>query len=467
MKKFLPFVLIFSFLIISGLGCKQGLTTEQQNAIKPVTLNYWRVLDDSDSFGEIISAYQALHPNITINYRKLRIEEFETELLNALAEDRGPDMFSIQNDWIRKYQSKIYPLPATVKEAFQSMQGTLQKQLVVDIKTVTTPSVKNIQDRYIAAVADNVIIPTPDPATGKINKLIYGLPLSVDTLALYYNKDMLDQAGIAEAPKTWTDFQKDVIAITKIDQQNNILRAGAALGTSKNVDRAGDILSVLMMQNGVQMTSDNGYPTFNQTPAGWSGGSPPADQALQFYTDFAQPTKQVYSWNSNMPNSLDAFTRGQAAFYIGYGYNQAFIKARAPKLNYNVVSLPQINPEHPVNFGLFWNETVSKKTKSPDEAWGFLVFASDPKNVVKYLNKTGKTTALRELIPTQMQNSDLAVFANQLLTAKTWYKGKDAVIADKYFTTMIDTVLDKSSLNDPAAYRKAVENAAAQVSQTM
>jgi len=132
-----------------------------------------------------------------------------------------------------------------------------------------------------------------------------------------------------------------------------------------------------------------------------------------------------------------------------------------------VVSLPQINPERPVNFGLFWAETVSKKTQNANEAWDFLLFASDPKNVVKYLNKTGKITALRELIPTQMQNPDLAVFAGQLLTAKTWYKGKDAAVADKYFIKMIDNILDKEFLNDPAAYRKAVENAVAGVNQTM
>ncbi|MCX6778622.1 MAG: extracellular solute-binding protein, partial [Candidatus Magasanikbacteria bacterium] len=298
-------------------------------------------------------------------------------------------------------------------------------------------------------------------------RMAYGLPMSVDTLVLYYNKDLLDQAGIATPPKTWADFQKDVIILAKIDQNNDIIRAGAAIGTNKNVDRAGDILSLLMMQNGVVMANDAGTPTFNQVPAGWSGSMPPAEQALQFYTDFAQPTKQVYTWNDKISGSLDAFVRGQAAFFIGYGYHLGFIKANAPKLNYSIAPIPQVNPEMPTNFAYYWLETVSKKTKYPNETWDFILFATNPQNVVKYLNKTGKVAALRELIPSEKENVDLAVFANQLLTAKSWYKGQDAEAADMYFREMIDAVLNKENLNDAGVYNKAVNNAVGKIQQTL
>jgi len=466
LKKIFPLALIFSFLITSGLGCK-GISQEEQNAIKPITLNYWRVIDEQDSFGEIIQAYNALHPNISINYKKLRTEDLESSLLNAMAEDRGPDMFSIPNTWLRAYQSKIYPLPASLKVAYQSVQGTYQKKTVVTIKNTATPSAKNIQDTYISDVGNNVIIPTLDPATNQYSKMVYGLPLSVDTLVLYYNKDLLDLAGIASPPQTWSDFQKDVIALAKIDQNNDIIRAGAAIGTSKNVDRSADILALLMMQNGVVMANDNGSPTFNQVPAGWSGSTPPAEQALQFYTDFAQPTKQVYTWNNKISGSLDAFVRGQAAFFIGYGYHQGYIKARAPKLNYNLAAIPQVNLEAPTNFASYWLETVSKKTKYPNEAWDFILFANKAENVVKYLNKTGKVAALRELISSEKENPDLAVLAGQLLTAKSWYKGQNVTAAEKYFNEMIDTVLDEKTLNDTAIYNKVVNSAAGKIQQTI
>jgi len=116
-KKLFILSLLFIFLLTSGFGCKL-VDQKTQEAMKPVTLNYWRVYDSQDAFDEIIANYKKLHPFITINYRKLRYSEYESELLNALAEDRGPDIFSLHNTWIKKYQNKIAPLPAAITMAY-------------------------------------------------------------------------------------------------------------------------------------------------------------------------------------------------------------------------------------------------------------------------------------------------------------------------------------------------------------
>ena len=276
MRKII-FLSLFVFLITSGFGCK-GLSAEEQEAIKPIALNYWRVYDDSDSFSDIIAAYNALHPNVAINYKKLRPEEFETELINALAEDRGPDMFSIQNTWLTAYQSKILPMPASVRVVSQRTEGSYQKKLVVDIANVPTPTAKQIQDTYVGAVATDVIRPEIN-AQGQPVKNIWGIPMALDTLVLYYNKTMLDAAGIAEPPKTWEDFQKDVKSLSKISPENKILQSGAAMGTSKNVLRAVDILALLMMQNGTVMGGENNYPSFNLMPQEVKLPTTPAAQA--------------------------------------------------------------------------------------------------------------------------------------------------------------------------------------------
>ncbi|HPV70543.1 MAG TPA: hypothetical protein PKY08_01410, partial [Candidatus Magasanikbacteria bacterium] len=109
----------------------------------------------------------------------------------------------------------------------------------------------------------------------------------------------------------------------------------------------------------------------------------------------------------------------------------------------------------------------SKKTKYPNEAWDFILFANKAENVVKYLNKTGKVAALRELISSEKENPDLAVLAGQLLTAKSWYKGQNVTAAEKYFNEMIDTVLDEKTLNDTAIYNKVVNSAAGKIQQTI
>ena len=46
------------------------------------------------------------------------------------------------------------------------------------------------------------------------------------------------------------------------------------------------------------------------------------------------------------------------------------------------------------------------------------------------------------MISEQQEDIDLAPFANQLLTAKSWYKGKNAIKAEEIFVSMISDALD-------------------------
>lgn len=51
----------------------------------------------------------------------------------------------------------------------------------------------------------------------KFQDKVYGLPLSVNVFALYYNKDLLDKAGIKELPKTLEDLMKMGEDTTKVE----------------------------------------------------------------------------------------------------------------------------------------------------------------------------------------------------------------------------------------------------------
>ena len=39
---------------------------------------------------------------------------------------------------------------------------------------------------------------------------------------------------------------------------------------------------------------------------------------LQFYVDFADPVKPVYSWNKSFPRAVDAFSSEDLAIYFGF-----------------------------------------------------------------------------------------------------------------------------------------------------
>src|SRR3989339_393497 len=104
---------VLLLLTFAGQGCTKGPSKETQAASRRIELNIWSVVDDSAVYDPVMAAYRQSHPNVQLNYRRLRLEEYESELLNALAEDRGPDIFLIHHNAVGKYLSKIVPMPAS------------------------------------------------------------------------------------------------------------------------------------------------------------------------------------------------------------------------------------------------------------------------------------------------------------------------------------------------------------------
>ncbi|MFA5945831.1 MAG: extracellular solute-binding protein [Patescibacteria group bacterium] len=440
MKRFFSIFLVLSTLVTLGAGCGGGGGTAS-TATEKVTLKFWSVFDQQDAYRELITKYKGAHPNVDIQYRVFRPEEYDKELIRALAEGTGPDIFSVSNSRVGEFQGLLKPMPTTLNVSSLVTQGTLQKKTSLVAKQESTPSQKAFKQQFVDVVANDVIMSyQPDPKK-PAEQRVFGVPFAVDNLALFYNKDLLNSAGIAQVPANWDDFRSAVQKLTKYDATGGVAQSGAALGTGKNVDRASDIISVLMMQNGAPMVDERGKPAFDTIPAGTQRGIFPGLDAVRFYTDFANPVKDVYTWNDTFPGSVTAFSRGQTAFMLGYSYDVAALQAAAPKLNYAIAPLPQIAGGKQMNIANYWVQGVSKTSKFSDYAWNFLLYASSPANVTSYLAKSGKPTALRSLIGTQSTDEKISVFADQLLTASSWYHGKDAVAAEKALTDLAANVL--------------------------
>lgn len=446
-------ILVALLIVTTGFRCK-FITPGQKQLLQPINLTWWGTFDDPQNFSEIIADYQTLHPNIKINYRKLRSEEFTGEVVNALAEDRGPDILSIHNTDIIRWFSKLEPLPPTTKMAYQITKKSLglKEETLIEIRETPSLTPGKIKEYFLDVVYDDVVI----------NEKIYGLPLSIDTLVMYYNRDLFNNAGIPLPPTNWTDLQSFVKKLTYQNKEGQLIQSGVALGTAYNVEQCADILSLLMMQNGAQMT-EGGKVTFHLLPAGVDKTYNPGPDALRFYTDFASPGKEVYTWNYTFANSIDAFAQGKVAMIFGYSYHLPYIEAiRQGKLNYGIAKIPQIEGRPEVNFANYWVQTVSKKSKYINEAWDFIQFIIKKDEAKKYLTKMMRPTALRSLVEEQLNNDQLKVFADQLLTSKSWYHGQNKEAMENVFKEMIDSVILQSI--EP---KKATQLAAEKIQQTL
>ncbi|HEX3096030.1 MAG TPA: extracellular solute-binding protein [Patescibacteria group bacterium] len=411
---------IFVFTAIAtlpllSLGCSSG----PANA-GPVVLNIWKPFVDSDKMQSIISAYQTKHPNVTINYTKKNIDNYEPDLLNALAAGNGPDIYSVGNTWVPRYMDKIVPAP--------------DKTFIV----------KDYKDTFVDPMVSDLI---------RDNK-IYGTAMWVDSLGLYYNKDLMGTAGIATPPKTWDELAADTRKIVRQDSTGYFSRSGPAMGTNKNVNRGQDIIYLLMLQAGVvPWTSDGSSPSFANEIIKNGNNLNPGQQAVSFYTSFSNPSSANYSWNQDSDYSIDAFANGRAAFLYGYSYTRAQINSKAPNLNYDVAPVPQNNLNDPtVNYSNYFAEVVSKQSKNQAVAWDFLKFATSKDALAGYYKTDKEPSSRRDLIEIQSSDPDIGVFAHANLTGKTFYK-VDETKFDALIGDMIDNVVLRGQSIDQALSR--------------
>jgi multiple sugar transport system substrate-binding protein len=440
MRRCLSLLASFTILLLLT-GC--GQSAAEKEAAEPVTLKVWGVFEDEEAMETLMDAYRLKHKNVSFDFRILRYDEYEEEIIRAFAAGEGPDIFAIHNTWLNEYKDLITPLPKSLSIPYTETKGTIKKETITVLREEKTVTLQELKNNFLDVVYDDVVRSyQPDPKEEAEDK-IFALPLYVDTLALYSNTDLLNSANIAEPPTTWQQFQDQVKRLTKVNAGGAIVQSAAAIGTAANVERASDILAVLMIQNGTVMESGD-----QAVFAAKSGDRMPAAEALRFYTDFANPVKEVYTWNTDMADSFETFANGQTAFFFGYAYHQPLLKAAAPKLKYKISTLPQIESGQSINFANYWLWTVSKATENSKWAWDFIQFAADKENVADYLSTSLRPTALRGLINDQLENEEINVFVSQLLTAKSWYHGNDAGVAEEAFGSMIDNAFSGAELEN-------------------
>ena len=394
------------------------------------TLEFWGVYDTKQDFAKVVTSFQAINSGIKVNYKQFSYEDYEKSLIDALAAGAGPDIIMIQNTWLAKHRTKFVPMPASEKDKNPFITA------------------KEFQDQFVDVAYNDLVY------QGKI----YALPLYVDTLALFYNKDMFNTAGITRPPKDWDEFNKDVELLTKFDPAGNIIQAGTAMGTARNINRSTDILSALMIQSGVRMTNTtNTAVSFTRSVDGKRVG----ENTLQYYTDFANPLKTVYAWNDSQHYSIDSFVEGGSAMMFNYSHQVNVLRQKLARLNFNIAPMPQFSELDSKNYANYWAVSVSNASKNPEAAWRYLSYLASKDGATIYLTETSRPSARRDLIELQKSDPQLGVFAFQALSAKSWFQIDNNAV-DSIFADMIDEVNSKK-----ATIRAALRSAESKINTLM
>lgn len=398
-------LLVFFLMVGIFTGIIPGLQNPKQ---KPPQLKMamWGIEDESffrDNFNE----YEKLRPSINIEYEQQDPATYENDLINALAAGNGPDIAMFHNSWLPKHVNKLIPVDET--------------QL----------SLKNLAELYPSVIEQDFTS----------SEKIFALPLYIDTLTLFYNQDIFDKNGIALPPKDWLDLQNLIPKLRQKDTSDNLVKMAAAIGGSeKSIDKASDLLMLLMLQAGAKMTNDDFTAA---TFADNLTGSLPGQDALNFYKKFSDPTDLYYTWNDNAGYSLDSFAKGNTAMIFNYAANRKKIKIINPFLNFKISEMPQPS-ESPkaVNYADYWGLAATNNAKNSEWAWDLILFLTvNDAAAERYLTASQNPPALRSLIQKYINHPEFSVFAKQALSARSWPQIEKEQIKD-IFSRMISATIN-------------------------
>ena len=389
-------------------------TRPKQSNGPAAKLSVWGT-EPAESFSPIATAY----PYATVKYTHIDPANYQSQLLAALAAGAGPDVFEIGNRQLPKWRAVLAPMPATYAQTFGplTLSGIFPDVVAQDFTDGTST---------------------------------YGLPLSIDTLAMIYNKDLFNTAGIALPPKTWNDFDSDIVQLRAVNSSGQITQAAAAIGGSEtSIPNAPDILSLLMLQNGTMMTDSK------NTSAQFAAGNGEGLAAFNFYLQFANSGSPYYTWNDAMGNAFDSFVAGKTAIIFAYESDLATIKAKAPFMNIGIAAMPQPSGATlAVNYPQYEGFVAAKAGAQVSTAWNFILYLTTSDSIEKsYVTATGEPPAQRVEIQADENDPNLSVFATQALTAKSWYQPDDAQVSN-IMNTAIANVLDGAQ-DSPHALNQA------------
>ncbi|MCA9383738.1 carbohydrate ABC transporter substrate-binding protein [Candidatus Dojkabacteria bacterium] len=396
--KFYRTLVLFATVIFTLAACTNGgsgdgteVTPTPLGGDQQVILIWWNLFEPVENVQPLIDAYETLHPNVTIQYDEKGIDGidgYEQTISSALSDNdplTSPDIFTIHNTWAGKYEQYISKAPESI----------VTQENMADFYPVVN---QDFNSNGIVAV-----------------------PIYLDTLAIIYNKDKLISGGYTIPSDDWSEFQLQAKQLTEKNNNNQIVSGGFSAGIPENSEFYFDMLNLLFLQNGVQMTDESGQAIF-------------ADQiessdAVNFYRTFYTGTDAT--WSSSFKLDVAAFLESDLAMYAGPSWRLIdilnFNNAFALNLDVGVVPVPQLGGDQSVTWATYWGQTVSNDSTNKEVAWDFINFITQAEQL-RLLDQTVKDNGrpVGIIYPRQSMASDisgdeyLGPYVQSLPDAQTW-----------------------------------------------
>ena len=340
-----------------------------------------------------------------VSYVEKPSETIDAEFTEALAQGVGPDLIILTQDKFWKNKAKLLPI-----------------------------SYSKISERDFKAT----FIEEGELFLGETG--ISALPLSLDPLVLYYNRDLLSAAGQAQHMRYWDEIYAAATNLSKRDAAGNLVSSVMALGEARNIPHAKDIFSLLLLQAGTPITDFINKELRSRMSDNFDLLVSPGETALDFYTQFSNPAKVYYSWNRSLIDAQTHFTSGDSAYYLGFASELRVLKNKNPILNFGVSTVPQSRVSgKTITFGRLRAVAIPRGSLNPDKAFTLATKLISTEAALALSKILLLPPARRDLLSIRPTDAIFPVFYDAALQSKGWLD-PDIIATDTIFREAIESV---------------------------
>lgn len=346
-----------------------------------VKLSFWNGFTGGDrpAVEHLVQQFNQTHPKIHIDMQIMPWDVFYDKLLPAYGAGKGPDMTAMNSSQLPTYASK---------GLFQPLDDAL------------TPG----------PVDKAALVPGAVQA-GRFDGKQYGVPANFTPLLLFYNKKLLQAAGIKTPPTTWDEWSTDLKKLTKPGGPGGKpSQYGLAVGTHDTVE----IIPLLLQGGGGGVVSPDGRTvTFD---------SPQSIQAITYWTNLIR-TGKVAPVGGSGADADKLMQSGAAAMEVNGPWLTSSLDQA--KIDYGVTMVPagSAGPTtlaDSVQFSLARKANAAKK-KAAEEFMGF--WNSKPSQVY-FSGVAGFPPTRTDITAGELKNPAVAAFSRYAPQATPFMGGQ-------------------------------------------
>jgi multiple sugar transport system substrate-binding protein len=205
--------------------------------------------------------------------------------------------------------------------------------------------------------------------------IAYSIPYGFYLRAMFYNKKLLKEAGVANPPVTMAEFKEASAKVSKLDGKYGYCLRGGVGGLG------GWMMSAAATLGSSKFFDENGKATINQ---------PEAVKGLQYMIDIYQDgsaPKDSVNWGFN--EIVAGFYSGTCAFLDQDPDALPAVIERMPAEDFAVIPMPvgMAGKAYPTIGFAGWS--IFNTTKHEKESWGLLAHLSSPENNKTWARKVG------------------------------------------------------------------------------